>query len=122
MEKTGCKIIYGAPTTLAVKGLIMMMVIILCLSHYTTLLLSETDFSTATILSVIILNVIKFQVSVVKLIQIIYYLVINNEVFLERFFFCRLQELVVDNGYSTCHLQKLLADNVLEVLFKFCRS
>ena len=25
MEKTGCKIIYGAPTTLAVKGLMMMM-------------------------------------------------------------------------------------------------
>ena len=25
MEKTGCKIICGAPTTLAVKGLIMMM-------------------------------------------------------------------------------------------------
>ena len=24
MEKTGCKIIFGAPTTLAVKGLIMM--------------------------------------------------------------------------------------------------
>ena len=24
MEKTGCKIIYGAPTTLAVKGLMMM--------------------------------------------------------------------------------------------------
>ena len=26
MEKTGCKIIIGAPTTLAVKGLIMMMI------------------------------------------------------------------------------------------------
>ena len=25
MEKTGCKIIYGAPMTLAVKGLMMMM-------------------------------------------------------------------------------------------------
>ena len=25
MEKTGCKIIYGAPTTLAVKGLMIMM-------------------------------------------------------------------------------------------------
>ena len=25
MEKTGCKIIFGAPTTLAVKGLMMMM-------------------------------------------------------------------------------------------------
>ena len=25
MEKTGCKIIHGAPTTLAVKGLMMMM-------------------------------------------------------------------------------------------------
>ena len=28
MEKTGCKIICGAPTTLAVKGLIMMMMMI----------------------------------------------------------------------------------------------
>ena len=28
MEKTGCKIICGAPTTLAVKGLMMMMMII----------------------------------------------------------------------------------------------
>ena len=28
MEKTGCKIICGAPTTLAVKGLMMMMVIL----------------------------------------------------------------------------------------------
>ena len=27
MEKTGCKIICGAPTTLAVKGLIMMMML-----------------------------------------------------------------------------------------------
>ena len=27
MEKTGCKIIFGAPTTLAVKGLMMMMMI-----------------------------------------------------------------------------------------------
>ena len=27
MEKTGCKIIYGAPTTLAVKGLVMIMMI-----------------------------------------------------------------------------------------------
>ena len=26
MEKTGCKIICGAPTTLAVKGLMMMMI------------------------------------------------------------------------------------------------
>ena len=26
MEKTGCKIIYGAPTTLAVKGLVMIMI------------------------------------------------------------------------------------------------
>ena len=25
MEKTGCKIIYGAPTTLVVKGLMMIM-------------------------------------------------------------------------------------------------
>ena len=25
MEKTGCKIIYGAPTTLAVKGLIILL-------------------------------------------------------------------------------------------------
>ena len=29
MEKTGCKIICGAPTTLAVKGLMMMMIYIL---------------------------------------------------------------------------------------------
>ena len=27
MEKTGCKIICGAPTTLAVKGLMMMMMV-----------------------------------------------------------------------------------------------
>ena len=30
MEKTGCKIICGAPTTLAVKGLMMMMIVIQC--------------------------------------------------------------------------------------------
>ena len=30
MEKTGCKIICGAPTTLAVKGLMMMMMMISC--------------------------------------------------------------------------------------------
>ena len=30
MEKTGCKIICGAPTTLAVKGLMMMMMMIFC--------------------------------------------------------------------------------------------
>ena len=30
MEKTGCKIICGAPTTLAVKGLMMMMMMIVC--------------------------------------------------------------------------------------------
>ena len=28
MEKTGCKIICGAPTTLAVKGLMMMMIVL----------------------------------------------------------------------------------------------
>ena len=28
IEKTGCKIIYGAPTTLAVKGLMMMMMML----------------------------------------------------------------------------------------------
>ena len=28
MEKTGCKIISGAPTTLAVKGLMMMMILV----------------------------------------------------------------------------------------------
>ena len=28
MEKAGCEIIYGAPTTLAVKGLMMMMMMI----------------------------------------------------------------------------------------------
>ena len=30
MEKTGCKIICGAPTTLAVKGLMMMMMMVSC--------------------------------------------------------------------------------------------
>ena len=29
MEDTGCKIIYGAPTTLAVKGLIMMVIMMM---------------------------------------------------------------------------------------------
>ena len=29
MEKTGCKVIFGAPTTLAVKGLMMMMMIMM---------------------------------------------------------------------------------------------
>ena len=29
MEKTGCKIIFGAPTTLAVKGLMMMMMMMI---------------------------------------------------------------------------------------------
>ena len=29
MEKTGCKIICGAPTTLAVKGLMMMMKLVM---------------------------------------------------------------------------------------------
>ena len=32
MEKTGCKIILCAPTTLAVKGLMMMMMMNLCLA------------------------------------------------------------------------------------------
>ena len=31
MEKTGCKIIYGAPTTLAVKGLMMMLMMMMIL-------------------------------------------------------------------------------------------
>ena len=30
MEKTGCKIICGDPTTLAVKGLMMMMMVLIC--------------------------------------------------------------------------------------------
>ena len=30
MEKTGCKIIYGAPVTLTVKGLMMMMMLLSC--------------------------------------------------------------------------------------------
>ena len=30
MEKTGCKVICGAPTTLAVKGLMIMMVMCVC--------------------------------------------------------------------------------------------
>ena len=33
MEKTGCKIICGAPTTLAVKGLVMMMIMMMTLHH-----------------------------------------------------------------------------------------
>ena len=32
MEKTGCKIICGAPTTLAVKGLMMMMMSVNCVA------------------------------------------------------------------------------------------
>ena len=32
MEKTGCKIICGAPTTLAVKGLMMIMIVITIIS------------------------------------------------------------------------------------------
>ena len=36
MEKTGCKIICGAPTTLAVKGLMMMMMISSNCSHTKT--------------------------------------------------------------------------------------
>ena len=36
MEKTGCKIICGAPTTLAVKGLMMMMMMIPCVRSYNT--------------------------------------------------------------------------------------
>ena len=35
MEKTGCKIICGAPMTLAVKGLMMMMVMMAGFSGYT---------------------------------------------------------------------------------------
>ena len=34
MEKTGGKIICGAPTTLAVKGLMMIMILVKLLSHY----------------------------------------------------------------------------------------
>ena len=38
MEKTGCKIIFGAPTTLAVKGLMMMMMMMMmmcvCVCRY----------------------------------------------------------------------------------------
>ena len=30
MEKTGCEIIFGAPTTLAVKGLMMMLMMLIC--------------------------------------------------------------------------------------------
>ena len=30
MEKTGCKVICGAPTTLAIKGLMIMMVMCVC--------------------------------------------------------------------------------------------
>ena len=35
MEKTGCKIICGATTTLGVKGLIMMMMMIACKKMFT---------------------------------------------------------------------------------------
>ena len=34
MEKTGCKIICGAPTTLAVKGLMMMMIMMMTMASY----------------------------------------------------------------------------------------
>ena len=39
MEETGCEIICGAPTTLAVKGLMMMMMMrtdvpVICLAHF----------------------------------------------------------------------------------------
>ena len=38
MEKTGCEIICGAPTTLAVKGLMMVMIIIIIITYiYNTL-------------------------------------------------------------------------------------
>ena len=44
MEKTGCKIICGAPTTLAVKELMMMMVMIKCLRTYTEQLCQANSF------------------------------------------------------------------------------
>ena len=34
MAETGCKIVCGAPTTLAVKGLMMIMILVKLLSHY----------------------------------------------------------------------------------------
>ena len=37
MEKTGCKIICGAPTTLAVKGLLMLMIMGRSVSSYSLL-------------------------------------------------------------------------------------
>ena len=45
MEKTGCKIIFGAPTTLAVKGLMMMMMMTLDGVVCSQILLTVTDAS-----------------------------------------------------------------------------
>ena len=42
MEKTGCNIICGAPTTLAVKGLMMMMMILKIFGHFSNLTKGET--------------------------------------------------------------------------------
>ena len=48
MEKTGCKIICGAPTILAVKGLMvmmmMMMMMMVNLECYSTLFLAISEF------------------------------------------------------------------------------
>ena len=42
MEKTGCKIICGAPTTLAVKGLLMMMMMISIPTNMNVIVLNIT--------------------------------------------------------------------------------
>ena len=41
MEKTGCKIICGAPTTLAVKGLMMMMMMMIGTKPYDSFAVGE---------------------------------------------------------------------------------
>ena len=43
MEKTGCKIICGAPTTLAIKGLMMMLMMICVLSARADLPIAARD-------------------------------------------------------------------------------
>ena len=45
MEKTGCKIICGAPTTLAVKELMMMMMMIMMMMMMTSLFFAASCLS-----------------------------------------------------------------------------
>ena len=63
MEKTGCKIIFGAPTTLAVKGLTMIMMIELDTTRLiplvdldTTRLIPLVDLDTARLIPSVALN------------------------------------------------------------------